>query len=53
MDAAVLDPRNSYDDRSDWESKAKRLAQLFIDNFDQYTDTEGGKKLVSAGPLLD
>ena len=53
VDAAVLDPRNSYDDRSDWESKAKRLAQLFIDNFDQYTDTEGGKKLVSAGPLLD
>jgi phosphoenolpyruvate carboxykinase (ATP) len=53
VDAAILDPRNSYDECSEWESKAERLARLFIDNFDQYTDTEGGKKLVSAGPVLD
>jgi phosphoenolpyruvate carboxykinase (ATP) len=53
VDAAILDPRNSYDNVSEWESKANRLAQLFIDNFDQYTDTDGGKKLVSAGPILD
>jgi phosphoenolpyruvate carboxykinase (ATP) len=53
VDAAILDPRNSYDDAFEWESKANRLAQLFIENFDQYTDTDGGKKLVSAGPLLD
>ncbi|MCP4469371.1 MAG: phosphoenolpyruvate carboxykinase (ATP) [Gammaproteobacteria bacterium] len=53
VDAAILDPRNSYGDAFEWESKANRLAQLFIDNFDQYTDTAGGKKLVSAGPILD
>ena len=52
VDAKILDPRNSYDDGSEWESKAVQLASLFIDNFEQYTDTDGGKQLVSAGPLL-
>jgi len=52
VDAAILDPRNSYDDVADWESKAARLAGLFIDNFVQYTDTDSGKMLVSAGPIL-
>jgi phosphoenolpyruvate carboxykinase (ATP) len=53
VDAAILDPRNSYADVSDWEGKATRLAGLFIDNFVQYTDTDSGKALVSAGPILD
>jgi phosphoenolpyruvate carboxykinase (ATP) len=52
VDAKILDPRNSYDDGSEWESKAVQLASLFIDNFEQYTDTDGGKQLVSAGPLI-
>ena len=50
VDTAILDPRNSYADRGEWESKANNLAGLFIDNFEQYTDTDGGRKLVSAGP---
>jgi phosphoenolpyruvate carboxykinase (ATP) len=53
VDAAILDPRNSYADRGEWESKATNLAGLFIDNFEQYTDTDGGKDLVSAGPKRD
>ena len=53
VDAKILDPRNSYDVGSEWESKAVQLASLFIDNFEQYTDTDGGKQLVSAGPLLN
>jgi len=52
LDNAILDPRNSYADKSDWDEKAQKLAALFIDNFQQYTDTESGEKLVSAGPLL-
>lgn len=52
VDAKILDPRNSYDDGSEWESKAVHLASLFIDNFEQYTDADGGKQLVSAGPLI-
>ncbi len=52
VDAGILDPRNSYGDASEWNSKANRLASLFIENFEQYTDTEGGRKLVSAGPVI-
>jgi len=53
VEAKILDPRSSYDDVSEWQTKASKLASLFIDNFEQYTDTDSGKKLVSAGPLLD
>jgi phosphoenolpyruvate carboxykinase (ATP) len=53
VDAKILDPRNSYTDVSEWDARAVNLASLFIDNFEQYTDTDGGKKLVSAGPILD
>jgi len=52
VDATILDPRNSYADSSEWDARAVKLASLFIDNFAQYTDTEGGNKLVSAGPIL-
>jgi len=52
VDNSILDPRNSYTNRPEWDGKAQKLASLFIDNFDQYTDTDGGKKLVSAGPIL-
>lgn len=50
VDSALLDPRNSYDDVSQWQEKADELAKLFIDNFVQYTDTPSGLELVAAGP---
>jgi phosphoenolpyruvate carboxykinase (ATP) len=53
VDASILDPRNSYADVFAWDAKAAKLAALFIDNFEQYTDTDGGKRLVAAGPILD
>ena len=49
----ILDPRNTYADAGEWDQKARRLAGLFVENFEQFTDTDGGKKLVSAGPILD
>ena len=52
VDSAILDPRNSYADPAEWERKARKLAALFIDNFEQYTDTDSGKALVAAGPSL-
>jgi phosphoenolpyruvate carboxykinase (ATP) len=48
----ILDPRNTYADVSEWETKAKSLAAKYIKNFDQYTDTPEGKALISAGPQL-
>ncbi|AOM41851.1 phosphoenolpyruvate carboxykinase (ATP) [Xenorhabdus hominickii] len=52
VDTGILDPRNTYADKSEWDVKAKDLAQRFVDNFDKYTDTAAGAALVKAGPKL-
>jgi phosphoenolpyruvate carboxykinase (ATP) len=52
VNPAILDPRDTYADASEWESKATDLAARFINNFVQYTDNEEGKALVAAGPQL-
>ena len=52
VDNEILDPRDTYVDPLQWESKAYDLAKRFIDNFDKYTDTEEGQALVSAGPQI-
>jgi phosphoenolpyruvate carboxykinase (ATP) len=52
VDARILDPRNSYDQIEEWQSKADNLAALFIDNFNQYTDTDQGRNLANSGPVL-
>lgn len=48
----ILDPRDTYESASEWEEKAKDLASRYIKNFEQYCDTEEGKKLVASGPQL-
>ncbi|MFW7523679.1 phosphoenolpyruvate carboxykinase (ATP) [Vibrio ostreicida] len=53
VDSNILDPRDTYAEPEQWESKAKDLAKRFINNFDKYTDNAEGKALVSAGPQLD
>lgn len=52
VDTNILDPRNTYADASEWETKAKDLAQRFVKNFSKYEGNEAGKALVSAGPQL-
>ena len=52
VNSGILDPRATYENASQWEQKARPLAQLFIDNFDKFTDTEEGAALVAAGPQL-
>ena len=53
VDPGILDPRETYTDSAQWESKATHLAELFMKNFKNYTDTPEGKSLVAAGPQLD
>ena len=52
VNPAILDPRDTYADASEWETKAKDLASRFIKNFAKYTGNEAGKALVEAGPKL-
>ena len=49
----ILDPRDTYKDKEEWVKKAKDLTSRYIKNFEQYTDTEEGKRLVSSGPSLE
>ncbi|MDA1369904.1 MAG: phosphoenolpyruvate carboxykinase (ATP) [Proteobacteria bacterium] len=53
VDAGILDPRNTYKDPTEWDQKARNLAELFVANFEKFTDTDEGKALVAAGPQLD
>ncbi len=52
VDSKILDPRDTYADASEWETKAKDLASRFQKNFVKYEDNEAGKALVPAGPQL-
>lgn len=52
VSAGILDPRDTYASASEWEEKAKDLASRYIKNFEQYCDTEEGKRLIASGPQL-
>jgi phosphoenolpyruvate carboxykinase (ATP) len=52
VDTNILDPRDTYADAAQWETKAQDLAQRFVKNFAKYEGNEAGKALVSAGPQL-
>lgn len=53
VETKILDPRDTYSNAAEWDTKAKDLASRFIKNFELYTDNEEGKSLVAAGPQLD
>ena len=52
VDPHILDPRDTYANASEWDEKAKDLADRFIKNFNKYTGSDAGKALVAAGPHL-
>ena len=52
VNPAILDPRDTYANVEDWETKAKDLAGRFVKNFVKYEGNDAGKALVEAGPKL-
>ena len=52
VDPAILDPRDTYANVEDWNTKANDLAGRFIKNFTKYTGNAAGAALVAAGPQL-
>ena len=50
VDTGILDPRDTYADAAEWDTKAKDLAARFVKNFKKYETNEAGKALVAAGP---
>lgn len=52
VDPKILDPRDTYGDAGEWDTKAKDLAERFNKNFKKYESNDAGKALVAAGPQL-
>ncbi len=48
----LLDPRATYENEAKWEVKARDLAARYIKNFEKYTSTPEGERLIKAGPSL-
>ncbi len=48
----ILDPRDTYANKADWENKAQDLASRFVKNFVKYEYNPAGKALVKAGPQV-
>lgn len=50
VNSEILDPRDTYADKTQWDTKADDLAERFVKNFDKYTDTPAGQALTKVGP---
>ena len=46
----VLDPRNTWSDKDRYDAAAKRLAALFVKNFEKFGSVQ--KEIVDAGPKV-
>jgi phosphoenolpyruvate carboxykinase (ATP) len=50
VDSSILNPRNAWNDKGDYDATLKRLAEMFVQNFTRFTDNDEGKQLEKAGP---
>jgi phosphoenolpyruvate carboxykinase (ATP) len=47
----MLDPKNTWSDRLAYDQQAKKLAQLFVENFKRYTNA--APDIIAAGPTVN
>ncbi len=50
VDGKILNPKNTWKYETAYMKQADELAEKFIANFNNFTDTEEGQRLVAAGP---
>jgi phosphoenolpyruvate carboxykinase (ATP) len=50
VDPFILNPKNTWKYETAYNKQAGKLADQFIQNFNQFLDTEEGQRLVAAGP---
>ncbi|MBF0478461.1 MAG: phosphoenolpyruvate carboxykinase (ATP) [Candidatus Omnitrophica bacterium] len=53
IDSAVLNPRNCWEDKVNYDTTTKQLAEMFIAHFENFLDHPKAKELVKAGPQLN
>ncbi len=47
-----FNPRDAWENKDEYDQIARKLAEMFIKNFQNFIDMPGGKALVAAGPRL-
>lgn len=47
----ILTPRNTWNDPEAYDKKAKQLAKMFAENFEQFRD-QASEEIVNAGPTV-
>jgi phosphoenolpyruvate carboxykinase (ATP) len=52
VDPNLLDQRSLWTSSEDWLKAARELGLKFIKNFEGFTDSEEGKRLIAAGPRI-
>ena len=50
VDTEVLNPRNTWSDKADYDKTLEKLAKMFQENFSRYDDNGGEFDYASAGP---
>jgi phosphoenolpyruvate carboxykinase (ATP) len=48
----ILNPRNIWRKPEEWDGAARSLADRFIENFENFADTEETRNLISSGPCI-
>jgi phosphoenolpyruvate carboxykinase (ATP) len=51
-DYNILNPRNTWDVKEEYDKTLKELAKMFQENFKRYQDTGSEFDLYSAGPII-
>jgi phosphoenolpyruvate carboxykinase (ATP) len=51
-DYNILNPRNTWDVKEEYDKTLKELAKMFQENFKRYQDTGSEFDLYSAGPIV-
>ena len=52
VDTEVLNPRNTWEDKVEYDTMLAKLAKMFRENFHRYDDNGGEFNYSSAGPQL-
>jgi phosphoenolpyruvate carboxykinase (ATP) len=52
MNSEILNPRNLWKDKAAYDASAKKLGEMFVNNFTTFTDNAKGKALVLYGPQI-
>jgi len=50
VDSSLLDPRSTWGDPEAYDRKARELARMFRDNFEQFAAEDAGDAVAQAGP---